>query len=405
VFVTSNGRSIYEQLCIERGWNVEEWGAVPDYYVVKAKFEEEGIDAEAPLPGDVVRAIPQGDAKVYWRIMPRFGISHPVSNHTKFFFNYGVFHSQQKAAVRYGMGSHNRLIGKTGWFKDLYNPNLRPARTTMYEVGVEHAFPLGFVATCRGYSKYNVDIVRRVRVQGTLIQEYSIFRNPVFGDIRGAEIKIARSSGRFLNGWFTYERTANRNGQVGLEAISDDPLEVVPFLPFTRGGTSNGSFRGLVRIGTPRDWGPLAGGWSLSVIQSYSSGGEAVYNPLALPAREIPEEYYIPMVDNWNTALKLTKNLRLPGGRSLSAYLDITNAWDKKRLNGTFLNGEDYLLYLVERRRAGDAVKYGDESTYYVLTEPYKSGSGAWKAPISPRTDWLHHLNPRSYRLGVRFNL
>jgi len=29
----------------------------------------------------------------------------------------------------------------------------------------------------------------------------------------------------------------------------------------------------------------------------------------------------------------------------------------------------------------------------------------AWKAPISPRTDWLMFLYPRSYRAGIRFDL
>jgi hypothetical protein len=104
--------------------------------------------------------------------------------------------------------------------------------------------------------------------------------------------------------------------------------------------------------------------------------------------------------------MKLSKSIPLPGGRSLSAYLDISNVLNTKRLNGAFDNGEDYTGYVVARRRSGDNVKYGDESTFFVLTEPYRDpSSGAWHAPLSPRTDWLHHLNPRYYRFGVRFSL
>ncbi len=397
VFSQSNGAAVFDQLAGVQGWK-DEWGT-PSHYAML----DRGL--VPPTPADVTGALPRGPAKTYWRIMPRFGISHPVSDHTKFFFNYGVFYSQQKSAMRYGTRSSNRLVGKIGRFENLYNPNLRPASTTMYEVGVEHLFPLGLVAAFRGYAKYNTDIVSVVTVEGSDIVRYVIVRNPSYSDVRGAEIKIARSAGRFLNGWLTYEKNATRSGQVGFEKISNDPLNVIPYLPFTKGGTTQGSFRGMLRLGTPSDWGPVAGGWSVSVIQSYRSGDETVYNFDQVPAREVPEENYVPVVDFWNTDVKFAKSIALPGGRSMSAYLDISNVLNTKRLDGNFVNGDEYGRYLIGRRRSGDDVKYGDESTFYVFTEPYKDAAGTWKPPISPRTDWLHHLNPRYFRFGVRFNL
>ena len=63
-------------------------------------------------------------------------------------------------------------------------------------------------------------------------------------------------------------------------------------------------------------------------------------------------------------------------------------------------------LYDGEKRRRGGAkLKYGDESTFFLLTRPYQDEVGNWKAPLSPRTEWLHHLGPRLYRFGVRFDL
>ena len=63
----------------------------------------------------------------------------------------------QKAAVMYGLYDHDGRAGFAGSTRAIYNPNLRPAKTTMYEVGAEHLFPQGVVLTLRGYAKYNVD--------------------------------------------------------------------------------------------------------------------------------------------------------------------------------------------------------------------------------------------------------
>ncbi len=408
LFGTTMGKSYFDNLVMEAGWK-EEWGPVPvatsGYRTIQDSLARNYPDAKAPTPGDVAASVPRTAGKQHWRLSPRLGLSHPVSDHTKFFFNYGVFHTLQKGALMYGM-SPGGVIGAIGRLNFVYNPNLRPAKTTMYEVGVEHLFPMDILLTLRGYAKYNTDQPTQLRVEGVGFGGYYTYRNANYEDIRGTEIKIARSGGRFLNGWLTYERTTSHSGQVGLSKISDDPTRVTPYNPYVRTSKPKGFIRGLLRLGTPRDWGLVAGGWSLSIIQAYRSGGEVIHNPDQLEIREIPDEYFIPAVDYWNTDLKVSKAVSLPGGRSLSAYLDVTNIWNTKRMNGFGIsNLDDYREYLVGRRRGGDDVKYGDESTFYVLTRPYRDGAGSWRAPISPRTEWLHHLNPRHYRLGVRFGL
>jgi hypothetical protein len=113
----------------------------------------------------------------------------------------------------------------------------------------------------------------------------------------------------------------------------------------------------------------------------------------------------------WSADGKITKDIALGGQRRLSLYLDITNLFERKYLNGTYSNGNDYLQYVVDRRSQGESsLRVGDPSTWDALTQPYriKKADGtytAWKAPISPRTDWLLFLYPRAYRAGVRFDL
>jgi hypothetical protein len=333
----------------------------------------------------------------------------PVSFRTKFFFNYGIFYSMQKAAVMYGHSDHDGRAAFNGWINDVFNPNLRPAKTTMYEVGVEHVFPLGLVMTLRGYAKYNVDQVTGVSITNTLRSDfrgYTTFRNTNYEDIQGAEIKFARSIGRFVNGWLTYQKTNSRSGGVGLEIVDLNSPPDLPYQDFASTSEPKGSFQAMLRVGTPSDWGKFSGGWAVSVVQTYASGGEAIYNPEALPRREIPDENILPVASYYNTDLKLSKSVQIRGGRSFAAYLDVGNVLNIRRLNGGGIaNYIDYLGYVYGQRLAGNDVRVGDESTFAMFTQPFKDKDGNWKPPTSPRTDWLHHLYPRSYRVGVRFDL
>jgi len=404
ILFVAHGKEIYEQLAVDMGWDTLAMGPVPmDYYQVKAKL------GDAPTPGDVSRAVPTTPTEKHWRVAPRFGISHPVSTHTKFFFNYGVFYSLQKSSVMFGFADHDGRLGYPGSIREVYSPNLRPGKTTMYEIGVEHVLPAAIVTTVRGYAKHNVDQVTGISVNGSTIPGfwgYTIYRNANWEDVQGMEVKIARSAGRFVNGWFSYERAYSRSGWVGISNIDTNPDNISPFTAFARTSVPNGFFRALLRLGTPADWGPIAGTWSLSIIQAYQSGGQSIYNPDAVPERDLPKEYFLPVVDYWNTDLKIGKGLRLPGGRSVTVSLDMTNALDTRRINGSGVsNWTDYLAQIVYLRRKGQDVEVGDPRTFKFFDRPYQDENGNWHAPLSPRTEWLHYLDPRYYRFGLRFDL
>jgi len=243
-----------------------------------------------------------------------------------------VFHSMQKAVLMYGMGG-NRLPPVS---KVEYNPNLRPARTTMYEVGVEHVLPLEVVATVRGYAKYNVDQASDINASGHLI-----FRNTNYEDVRGTEIKLARSVGRFVNGWFTYESIFSRSGRTGFEDLRPTKAQMITDVAYSDVRDPAARMRCLLRVGTPLDWGPLAGGWSAGIVQDHRSGGEVIFNPDAVPRREIQDEYYIPTAAYWNTDLRLTKDTPLSAGRRVSVFVDITNLLNTKRLTGSAIGDQE----------------------------------------------------------------
>jgi hypothetical protein len=257
----------------------------------------------------------------------------------------------------------------------------------------------------RGYAKYNVDQISNVSVVPLGGQGYASYRNSNYEDLQGLEIKIARTQGRFLFGWATYNYMAVKRGQYGLQALTNNPSadsNIWLADPVTSDSPDN--FQGLIGARTPSDWGLLLGGWSASVIQTWREGGEVIYNPDFLPRNLLQEEYIMQDVDYWNTDLKVQKVVPLPGGRMVSFYLDVGNLWNTKRNR---LGPSEFAWYHVDRRTKGgeSGLRYNDESSWHVLTEPYKDLGGNWHRPMQPDQDWVQFTNPRSYRFGVRVNL
>jgi hypothetical protein len=92
----------------------------------------------------------------------------------------------------------------------------------------------------------------------------------------------------------------------------------------------------------------------------------------------------------------------------MSVYLDVLNVLNTKNLTSAGVkNWQDYLNYIFTRRSLGEDIKVGEESTFYILTQPYKIDPNAmlWSRPISPESDWLQFMSPRFYRFGVRFEI
>ncbi|HOS65822.1 MAG TPA: carboxypeptidase regulatory-like domain-containing protein [Candidatus Latescibacteria bacterium] len=414
LFSPNNGKYWFDSLCVANGWNVNDpaWGALPGSIgEAWSKFEKNGILDKFPMPYDVVAALPQRPAKAHWRLAPRFGISHPVSVRTKFFFNYGIFYSMAKPAQMYGLGEHDGRTGALGRFEQLYYPELRPAKTTMYEVGFEQVLPFSFVFKTTGYAKYNVDQVTGVQIHAGATDSYRTYRNANYQDIRGLEMKLARN-GRFVSGWATYQIIATRSGQTGLTDLYQNPTMNVYYTPLVTTNSPANNIAASVRVGTPVEWGLLTGGWGASIIGRYNENtGEVIYNPNNQPRRELPPEWIMRGRDYWGADLKFTKDVAIGRQRRASVYLDVTNFLNRKYLNGTYMNGNDYLAYVVERRAQGEKdLRVGDPSTWDALTQPYRirKADGTytqWKAPISPRTDWIMFLYPRAYRAGIRFDL
>ena len=150
------------------------------------------------------------------RLSPRVGLSFPISQRDKFFFNYGHFSQWPRWNYVYSQletdfGTDLRLLG---------NPDLDPKVTVQYETGIQREFSGRWTAGITFYSNDIYGYAQAVRLNGVTITPD---QTPDPNDDRVYEISPVRyfnaDAARSLGVEFTVEKRATRfvSGRMNLE--------------------------------------------------------------------------------------------------------------------------------------------------------------------------------------------
>jgi outer membrane receptor protein involved in Fe transport len=126
--------------------------------------------------------------RTYARLSPRLGVAFPVTAMTVLRFNYGQFYQQpnlQDLYVSYRFLQHKVQTG--GYFVGFGNPNLRPERTTAYEVGVAHQLSDNVRLDVTAYFKDVKDLVEIATIP-SFPNQFSSYRNRDFATIKGVDV-------------------------------------------------------------------------------------------------------------------------------------------------------------------------------------------------------------------------
>jgi hypothetical protein len=160
--------------------------------------------------------------KNHYAISPRIGISFPVTERSKFYFNYGHFRSNPPY---YTMFLYRYRYNKNGLY-DMSNPNLEPPRTISYELGVSSRIFSNYILTVSTYSK---DVtgqhgdVNYVSETGGL--NYDMWENNEYEDIQGVEFSLSKDDNSWLTGWVNFNYMLTKSGLVGKELITNAAYE------------------------------------------------------------------------------------------------------------------------------------------------------------------------------------
>jgi len=356
------------------------------------------------------------DVASLFQISPRLGISFPVLERSKLFFNYGHFYSLPT--------NENRYKILWGEYKDpillLGNPRLKMERTISYEVGFESSIANTYMARVSGYYKDIDNESGQVGYEGleALYVDYLTVDNTGYGDTKGFEFEFRKDHGRFFTGWVNYDYRVETSGRIGVRQNYEDPqaqsteIEVDPEedSPLPRP-----VFRAQFTLLAPQDWGIFLGGYNLSFVYSWRAGYYEDWNPYG-------EDWEKVLQNNiqWPATrlvdMSINKNISV-GGVKANLFMDVHNLFDWQTLNSqgfdpSVPNDGDRIAYLKSLH-----LEIYDEEPFLVdddVSGPEQLGvepdhigdlRSVDKPYINnPNREFLWYLDPRYVQFGIRFS-
>ena len=356
-----------------------------------------------------------------WYFAPRLGMSYPITETTKLYFNYGYFYRAPSMREMYELyqgeidGTKPSFIG---------NPYASALRTVQYEVGYEQGFlankPYAFKLSGDIYFKdSNRDQFTSFLVFGYpgTFPGYQPFQPYIMQDIRGVEASLQRARGRFWTGYVGWDFNLSRTDNAQYSTVSFDPNEPTANKTYTVNQAQKAAesqarpiLRANVNIYSPAGWNKdlLKGGWTLDLYYYRKRGLGFNYNPNNDPLlrgllnkRWIAERY---------VNLRVAKEIRLHGARP-QFYLDVNNLFDwpypvtvgnifayptgfNFPLGAASTTAKDFDAYMAEIDRRG--MTPGEW-----IGDP---GSADFNK-FMPIYWWRNYQNKRRIYFGVRFDM
>ncbi|MDR9415054.1 MAG: TonB-dependent receptor [Gracilimonas sp.] len=408
------------------------------------------------------------DVKPQVVLQPRLGVSFPITENSKLFFNYG--HSVQMP------DPENLYLVRVEPFTNTVTrvaaPENKLPKTVQYELGYEQNILDRYLVRVSGYYKdlSNQPItVSYIARNGS--DSYSVSRPFSYEDVRGLELALRKQAGRYFWGEINYTYHIESRGLFGTLDNFENPFQQ---RNYERTTDDNDIFRPVPRpfarlqlyFQTPKDFGPEfagtnpIGGWQIVPLVNWRAGQRITYTGGGaipgivnnLQARDV-----------WTTSLRLTKRVDLSGSSNIKFFADVSNVLNRRNFNifnSGLIDGNDYLDYmgslhlpadkldeigLLNSRVAGDD-KVGDyrpadveyvpiettsdlnninnpngEALYYDTQNStyYQYSNGSFvpadsdfvnqvledKAYINmPNQQFFNFLDPRTIRFGIRFS-
>lgn len=269
----------------------------------------------------------------HWVLSPRIGVSHPVGQNSKLFFNYGYFYQRPIIHIQYGDIRHRR-----GPLLFLGNPRLNFSKTIAYEMGIEQNILKQFLLRISAYYK---DVARdwgRVKIQSSRFDKhisYTTYLNNNYADIRGIELNIEKS-GRYFTGVFSYEYRIFSQGYIGQNTYYADPEERIYrsefFNPVAESPVARPRMNLTLMASTPSEvnnlWLKPFSNLSLTMNFYWRAGRYFTYhgNPL-YPGTDERNPNNVRWKNDHRTNLRIEKSLHLSFLR-VRPFLEIRNLFD-----------------------------------------------------------------------------
>ncbi|HNW58076.1 MAG TPA: TonB-dependent receptor [bacterium] len=386
-------------------------------YMVLGDYDE---NLGKGLGKQLLQTVRKSDAKSSLLWSPRLGVSHPITANSKLYFNYGHFTQEPSSANRFMLQRE-----QNGSVTYLGNPNLQPEKTIQYELGYSQNLLDLFLLNIAAYYK---DITNQpgwinyINVNSTV--NYSKAVNNNYADIRGLELTLNKTVGRWISGFINYTYDVRTSGYFGLLSYYQDPArqrDYVALNTYQSKPRPQPYARINLDLHTPHDLGlPVLADINLNILGGWSAGAYDTYNPNDLAGIQDNVRWK----DTYYLDMRLSKQITARG-LQVQFYVDASNVFDFKFLNyAGFSDSYDYEFYMQSLcfswekgdNRGDDRIGTyrPDDIAYDPLeanpnNDPTISARNAKRKEDksyidNPNIEALTFLNPRDITIGLKFN-
>jgi len=370
---------------------------------------------------------PTEKSKPILRISPRLGISHPITENSKLYFNYGHFQTEPSSTYRFRIQrEYNGKVTSIG------NPNLDFEQTIAYEVGYSHNLFGQYLLNIAGYYKdisSQIGWITYTNLNNSVV--YSRTENNFYEDIRGAEITLDKRKGQWITGFINYTYMVKTSGYFGLLRYYQDPNLQRDYESqnlYQERPEPRPYFRANIVFRTPEDFGPSLGSvkplsdWNIGFLFNWKAGAYATYNPDNILGVGVINN--VQWEDTYFLDLRVSKMFDLKRVK-VQFYADVDNLLNSKFLSYTgFSDYYDYLDYMESLRhpwkddvfKGNDRIGvYRDWDVEYDPLVPNPNNDPVIAAENEKRIETksyidmpnihsLTFLNPRMIHFGIRIS-
>ncbi|MFH0991217.1 MAG: TonB-dependent receptor [bacterium] len=137
---------------------------------------------------------PKARTKPFGRLQPRFGISFPVSEYTVFHLNYGTF--VQRPPFNYVIGGQYKETNGGLTVVKIGNAQLRPEKTSAWDVGIVHSLLGGLRIDLSAYYKDVNDLIEQADyIDLNTGIGYTNYSNKDYAAIKGFNVNLEQRKG------------------------------------------------------------------------------------------------------------------------------------------------------------------------------------------------------------------
>ena len=274
------------------------------------------------------------------KFSPRLGVSYPITDIAKVYFNYGYFYQLPSLRYMYALTTQ----GSSGLH--VYgNPNIDFLKNISYEVGLEYALSDNYKLNVSGFYKDYFGQVNTEKLR--LTDNFEFYSNTDYARARGLEFELNKKYGGYISGYVTYQyafaygkSSAEVSNYYSRAEQGEIPIQEFPLDWDVRHQITLNLDLRIPKSEHPKIFGiKVLDNWGVNVSWQYGSGfpftPATTFPGLALSRIDTPLPNSMRMPSRSNTDLRFNKDLSV-WKLDCSFIVWVTNLFNTKNISSVY---------------------------------------------------------------------